>query len=431
MKKLMVAAFAAMSVAGAFAAATVENVTVRQQWPWSGKVVIDFSLDDPDDGLHDVKLEQKNGAEEIDVVAGSVSGAVKDLEAGGHRLVWDPSSLGQTSEKAFADFTATVSLADDETKFMILDLSGGSVVGQIPVSFASHPPKAGWAADSANYTTKLVLRRIDAGTYTVGSPDTEKARVALHEPLRQVSLSKSYYLAIFPTTNKQYEQIAGARPEGSGTGDSAPVYKVSLSMLRGENAHLKPADGGTWPKSGEGSFFANFNARVSLGEGLAGYQFDVPSGAQWEIACRAGTTTAWYNGLDNDSSLPDFATRLGEIARYSGNRSSSAQAVTSRQPNPWGFYDFIGNTREWVRDFFPVDASITDWRTAVDAVDGVVRWTSNVAQGCGFTRGGYEWCGADDVRTARWTYAGYGTPTGKGNDEREQGFRIACTYFGE
>ena len=428
MKKLMFAAFAAMSVAGAFAAATVENVTVRQQWPWNGKVVIDFSLVDPDNGLHDVKLELKNGAEEINVVEGSVSGAVDDLEAGNHRLVWDPSSLGQTAEKAFADFTAMVSLADDPKKFMILDLSGGSTVEQIPVSFVSHPPKAGWAADQANYLTKLVLRRIDAGTYTVGSPVTEGNRVELHEPLRQVSLSKSYYLALFPTTNKQYEQIVGARPAGSGTGDNAPVYKVSLAMLRGENAHLTPAGGGTWPKPGEGSFFANFNARVSLGEDLAGYQFDVPSGAQWEIACRAGTTTAWYNGLDNDSSLPDFAARLGEIARYSGNRSSAMPTVTARQPNPWGFYDFIGNTREWVRDFFAVDGPIDAWYNSVSAVDGVV-WRNNSTTACSYTRGGYEWCAAHEVRTARWTYAGYYTPTATGHDDRELGFRIACTYL--
>ena len=428
MKKIMFAAFAAMSVAGAFAAATVKNVTVRQQWPWSGKVIIDFSLADPDDGLHDVKLELKNGTEEIDVIEGSVSGAVKDLEVGGHRLVWDPSSLGQTDEKAFADFTATVSVADDPKKFMVLDLSGGSTAEQIPVTFASHPPKAGWAADSANYTTKLVLRRIDAGTYTIGSPDAEVGHVALREPLRQMTLSKGYYLAIFPTTNKQYEQIAGARPTGSTSSDDSPAYKVSLAMLRGENAHLKPADGGSWPKSGEGSFFANFNARVSLGEDLAGYRFDVPSGAQWEIACRAGTTTAWYNGLDNDAGIPDFATRLGEIARHSGNRTTSATPVTTRQPNSWGFYDFIGNTREWVRDFFPVDVTITDWRMAVNAVDGVVRWTANNT-GCAYTRGGYEWCGANDVRTAQWSYVGYGTPTATGSDDHELGFRIACTYL--
>ncbi|MBQ3343775.1 MAG: hypothetical protein IJG84_17870, partial [Kiritimatiellae bacterium] len=83
----------------------------------------------------------------------------------------------------------------------------------------------------------------------------------------------------------------------------------------------------------------------------------------------------------------------------------------------------------WVRDFFAVDAGVTDWRVSVGANDGVLRWTSNANQGCGYTRGGYEWCEASDVRTAKWAYAGYGTPSGTGNDEREQGFRIACTYF--
>ena len=430
MKKILFSAAVTMFAVGVFAEATVGDVIVRQQWPWTNKVTVDFVLSDPNGDPHDLNVVFRNGETVLDVPATTLTGDLEDVLPGARRIVWDPTGI---SDKPLESLTATVSVADDPKKFMILDLSGGSTVEQVPVSFASHPPKTGWAADQANYTTKLVLRRIDAGTYTVGSPETEKDRVATpvdHEPLRQVSLSKSYYLALFPTTNKQYEQIAGARPEGSTSGDAAPVYKVSLARLRGENAHLKPADGGSWPKSGAGSFFANFNARVALGEDLAGYQFDVPSGAQWEIACRAGTTTTWYNGLDNDSSLADFATRLGEIARYSGNRSSAAQAVTARQPNPWGFYDFIGNTREWVRDFFAVDTPIAAWYNSVSAVDGVV-WRSNSTTACSYTRGGYEWCSAGEVRTARWTYAGYSTPTGVGHDDHELGFRIACTYFGE
>ena len=419
---------ASLSVLGAFASDVVRNVSVRQLWPWSGKVVIEFDIDDPG-SLHDVSLTLKNGGTPIDIAPGSLEGSLSDLESGRHRLVWDPASLGASAEKVLADFTATVTAADDPGKFMVLDISGGSDVASIPIAFASHPPTGGWAADSANYTTKLVLRRIPAGAYTVGSPASEASRTERHEVLRQVSIGKDYYLALFPTTNKQYERIAGARPSGSNSSDYAPVYKVSLAMLRGANAHLVPADGGSWPKSNYDSFFSNLNERVSLGGDLAGYQFDVPSGAQWEIACRAGTTNTWYNGLDYDTSLPDFAVRLGEIARYSSNRTTSLQTVTSRQPNPWGFYDFIGNTREWVRDFFAVDAGVTDWRVSVGANDGVLRWTSNANQGCGYTRGGYEWCEASDVRTAKWAYAGYGTPSGTGNDEREQGFRIACTYL--
>ena len=428
MKKLYFSVAVTMFAFGAFAEATVGGLVVRQQWPWNNKVTVDFVLSDPSGAPHDLKIVFKNGETVLDVPTTALVGDLEDVLPGARRIVWDPTGV---SDNPLESLTATVTVADDPKKFMVLDLSGGSTVEQFPVSFVSHPPKAGWAADQANYTTKLVLRRINAGTYTVGSPETEGNRVELHEPLRQVALSKGYYLALFPTTNKQYEQIVGARPSGSITGDDAPVYMVSLAMLRGENAHLTPADGGTWPKSGEGSFFANFNARVALGEDLAGYQFDVPSGAQWEIACRAGTTTAWYNGLENDPDLPDFAARLGEIARYSGSRSSAVPTVTARRPNPWGFYDFIGNTREWLRDFFNVQGSITDYRNAVGGVDGVVRWTGNAGLGCSYTRGGYEWCAAHEVRTARWTYAGYATPTGTGNADRELGFRIACTYFGD
>ena len=425
-RRSILATLVALTAIGIQAAATVENVVVRQQWPWNNKLHIDFVLSDPDGGTHDLNVVVRNGDAVVGIAANSLSGDLEAVAPGARRIVWDPTGVPGS---VLADLTATVSVADDPGKFMILDISGGVDVASIPISFASQPPAGGWAADSANYTTKLVLRRIPAGAYTVGSPASEASRTERHEVLRQVSIGKDYYLALFPTTNKQYERIAGARPSGSNSSDYAPVYKVSLAMLRGANAHLVPADGGSWPKSNYDSFFSNLNERVSLGGDLAGYQFDVPSGAQWEIACRAGTTNTWYNGLDYDTSLPDFAVRLGEIARYSSNRTTSLQTVTSRQPNPWGFYDFIGNTREWVRDFFAVDAGVTDWRVSVGANDGVLRWTSNANQGCGYTRGGYEWCGAGDVRTAKWAYAGYGTPSGTGNDEREQGFRIACTYF--
>lgn len=424
MKRNIITVFATLFAVSAMAEATIEGVIVRQQWPWNNKVNVDFVLADPEGFSHDLNIVFKNGETVLNIEDGALSGDLRDVMPGIRRIVWDPSAI---SEKVLQSLTATITVADDPKKFMVLDLSGGSSVASVPVSFASHPPKGGWAADPASYTTKLVLRRIDAGTYTVGSPASEVGRVERHEPLRQVTLTKGYYLALFPTTNKQYELMAGARPEGSTSSDDSPAYKVSLAMLRGKNSTLLPAKGGSWPKPMDGSFFANFNARVSLGDDLAGYQFDVPSGAQWEIACRAGTTNTWYNGLDNDSSIPDFAAKLQSIARYDANRGAST-VVTTRQPNPWGFYDFIGNTREWVRDFFHEEISIEAWQNEVSPIDGVVWRYYDTTAAC-YTRGGYEWCYSSTLRTAQWTFVDYGVPTGLGHDDHEQGFRIVCTYL--
>ena len=237
---------------------------------------------------------------------------------------------------------------------------------------------------------------------------------------------RTYWCALFPTTNRQYELMAGARPDGSLSADDEPAYMVSLSMLRGDNAKTKPAFGGTWPNCDNGSFFSNLNARVSLGEALAGYRFDVPSAAQWEIACRAGTAATWYNGLDYDTSISGFAAKLGEIARYA-NAKTTSRKVTARQPNPWGFYDFIGNTREWIRDYVTHEVPLDEWRNSTSADDGCVHWNNTASSYC-WSRGGYEDSSAQNVRTCEWEWEGGGTSAGT---SFENGFRIVCTYFGD
>lgn len=152
-------------------------------------------------------------------------------------------------------------------------------------------------------------------------------------------------------TQKQYELVMGANPaSGYGVGDTLPVYKVSYDDIRGSST------GAGWPTSsavdGE-SFLGKLRARTSI-------DFDLPTEAQWEYACRAGTTGKYYwTGEGLASSL---------CAWYILNAGGVTHNVGSKRPNDWGIFDMSGNVSEWCRDWYsPTLAYGTDPKGAASA----------------------------------------------------------------
>jgi len=123
----------------------------------------------------------------------------------------------------------------------------------------------------------------------------------------------------------------------------------------------------------------------------AGFVYRLPTEAEWEYACRAGTTTRFYYGDD-----PGYE-RLGDYAWYKSNSGGTSHAVVLRQPNPWGLYDMYGNVWEWCLDWYRTHpgGSVTD---PEGATSGSVR----------MMRGG-SWC--DDGRICRSAYRSWGAPS--------------------
>ena len=150
------------------------------------------------------------------------------------------------------------------------------------------------------------------GSFMMGSPVTEKGRFD-DEPLHQVTLTKGFWLGKYEVTQRQWQSVMGRNPSKFKAPDR-PVESVSWEDC---NAFIR-------------------RLNVDLG-GVARF----PTEAEWEYACRAGSSNAVAgNGL------------LVDMAWYDANSGNETHPVGKNQPNAWGFYDMHGNVLEWCYDWF-------------------------------------------------------------------------------
>ena len=155
---------------------------------------------------------------------------------------------------------------------------------------------------------------IQPGSFMMGSEDGR----GNEKPVHKVEITKPYYLSRYPVTQLQWEGVMRKNPSKF-KGKEYPVERVSW---RDVQAFLK---------------------KLKQGEGV----YRLPTEAEWEYACRAGTTTAYSFG--------EKASELNEYAWYSDNSNGSTHPVGQKKPNPWGLYDIHGNVWEWVQDWYASD----------------------------------------------------------------------------
>jgi formylglycine-generating enzyme required for sulfatase activity len=170
--------------------------------------------------------------------------------------------------------------------------------------------------------------QINGGRFLMGDKDQPDA------PPHEVMLD-SFHIDKYLVTQAQYQEAMGTNPS-RWKGDQNPVEQVRWSDAvrfcnkRSESEGLQPCyDLTTWK--------CNFEA--------SGYR--LPTEAEWEYACRAGTTTAYFFG--------ENAAKLGDYAWFEKNAGGRPRAVGQKQPNAWGLYDTCGNVWEWCNDFYKVD----------------------------------------------------------------------------
>lgn len=254
-------------------------------------------------------------------------------------------------------------------KYMVVDLSGAAQNGDnvpYPVSYLDDVPAGGWT--DAYKTTKIVLRRIPAGKFVMGSPTTEFGRATgMAETQHNVTLTKDFYIGVFPVTEKQWKCVTGDSRTFWGNTDVSMICNVKWTEIRGTNI----AD--NWPVSSavaSDSFLGKLRNRAT-GTMPTGYVFDLPTEAQWEYACRAGTTAAWNNGTDISVDADGRDVNLDLLGVYvvnpdadgsAGYPTASFPKVGTKLPNNWGLYDMHGGILEWCADYYKSDITsyVTD-----------------------------------------------------------------------
>ena len=326
------------------------------------------------------KAEKFDAATEVHGEREKVSVAIKGY-ADQLAALKGPVAASSTTVAVLKPAIAAEKPGTKQDLYMVVDLSRGTKAAKgYPVSTLPDMPKGGWTDEYK--TDKLVLRRIEPGTFMMGSPEDELGR-GRDEVQHEVTLTKAYYIGVFEVTQKQWERVMGEWPSSFRNPkirDQRPVETVSYNDIRGA------VNGANWPATNSVDM-ASFMGRLRT---RTGKLFDLPTEAQWEFACRAGTATA----LNSDKNLTDKRScpNMADVGRHNVPEKEATIAVGSFQPNAWGLYDMHGNVWEWCLDWSgSYSGTETDPKGALSSK-------------CRVFRSGSWYCGASRCRSAARDY---------------------------
>lgn len=166
---------------------------------------------------------------------------------------------------------------------------------------------------------------IPKGSFMMGAPDTEKKSDYDEKPLHKVNLN-GFYMCKYEITQAQWKAVMGADNNPSHfKGDSLPVEKVSWENVE--------------------QFIKKLNQ-------LTGKQYRLPTEAEWEYACRAGTTTPFFTGGNITTDQANYNGNYPYNGNPKGEYREKTVKVDTFAPNAWGLYNMCGNVSEWCNDLY-------------------------------------------------------------------------------
>ena len=249
---------------------------------------------------------------------------------------------------------------------------------------------------------KIDLVKCPAGTFIMGSPEDELNR-GVNESQHEVTLSQDFYLGVYEVTQQQYFAVMNTNPSNFKEGLAANEEPTTSANY--------PVEKVTWVNAKAFCDWMNTNITSGI---PADYHFDLPTEAQWEYACRAGTTTSLNNGT-NISYATGLDLNLNEVAWCKANTATSTQPVGQKKPNNWGLYDMHGNVNEWCRD-----KRDSDW--TIDYLPGPVTDPYYTTGSEYIIRGGAY----NSSENKRYRSAARDGKTNSANNN--VGFRVVLTY---
>jgi formylglycine-generating enzyme required for sulfatase activity len=256
----------------------------------------------------------------VGCVAGAVQAAGLFLERTGSELtlIFDTPQTGR----------GTVYESDDLTDWRpIYSFSKSTAREAFGMGAFGETERRFFRVDLGNYAVPSELVWIPPGEFLMGSPEDEQDRVWDEGPQRTVHIRRGFWMSRYEVTVADYMEIMNTNPSSAPDGSRRPVEYVS------------------WEEAME--YCRRRTARDLATELIPpGAAYRLPTEAEWEYACRAGTTTRFSFGDD-----PEY-----EIFREYGwggaNTSGGTKVVGTKRPNPWGLYDMHGNVFEWCLDWY-------------------------------------------------------------------------------
>ena len=393
-KKMLIIAGAAgaASISVADVTPVVSGVTMTQP---SGTrlTTITYSLSAPAVVTFDVQTNYtEGGATKWASIGGeavcNAQGAVwrkvttADLKNGSYEITWRPDLswpdhvIGDGGARA----VVTAWALDNTPDYMVVDISATAAPDTQKYYPAAEYLPGGILSNQNYRTTKLVMRKIMAKDveWTMGSTGTETQRETYRESPHQVSLTNNYYIGVFPVTQSQWALANSRTARFAVEGSMRPMENVCYNEIRQSSSYTSNSTY-NWPhEPNPDSYIGKLRLKTNI-------DFDLPSEAQWEFACRAGNGVGyWGDGSAVLNGSPDA--NLDNIGRYLGNNPGGSASDTSLapargataivgsyMPNNWGLYDMNGNVWEWCLDWSGTLAYGTDPKGSSSGASRVFR----------------------------------------------------------
>ena len=312
------------------------------------------------------------GQENLQRLFGAVN---REVETGARTLHWRPELDWPGHLLASGEMTASITVwpTNSPPDYLVVDLASGAREYYV----SSNAVPDGITA-IVYKTDKLPFRRIHAKgrAWLMGAPTNEVGSIRSDKPVderqHRVILTHDYYMAVYPTTQRQYWIMRGSMPSVHSNRlcwASRPAENFTHEAVRERGASV------TWPASGHA--VGADSALAVCRSSLKGLMVDFPTEAQWEIACRAGTDTSHANGLNLNSPGRDdtVVAPLGRYNHNGGNKGDlfsdttmQTSEVGTYAPNAWGLYDMHGNVWEMCLDRYDADYGLNGATVVTDPV---------------------------------------------------------------